>query len=344
MSREFACLPTGIGSLPYTEPKQAVEQVLEYFEAMPFWPQLPRRDITEQMYVQFSEHLPGITLSLDQLFLDNNCDLISELENYYNRFLANDSTLFALTKDYVAGFYTLIETLENRTKPYWIKGQMTGPFSFGFNVSDINRHPIIYDEMMRDVLFKCFGLMAKWQIEKLQTVCDEVIFFFDEPWMQTLSNNALLHRDEILSHFVELLEPLEDKLIGLHCCGNVNWNLIIETGVSLISFDAYNFYNEFLLYGESLKEFFKRGGIFVWGIVPVQLDKLVGETSDSLLKLFTKLLERIHKLGIDIDTLLNQSLITSTCGAGLLNIKQAERVMALTVELSEQIREKYKLV
>ena len=54
--------PLGIGSLPYIEPAEAWQIILEYFPEIPFWPQLTKRSYLENMYVQFSENLPGLLL------------------------------------------------------------------------------------------------------------------------------------------------------------------------------------------------------------------------------------------------------------------------------------------
>jgi hypothetical protein len=49
--------------MPHTDPEQALEVALSM--DIPFWPQLPRLSYYEDMYVQASEHFPGIVLNLD---------------------------------------------------------------------------------------------------------------------------------------------------------------------------------------------------------------------------------------------------------------------------------------
>ena len=56
------CRATGIGSTPHTDPATAVDFVLETFSDIPHWPQLPRRVFRENMYVQYSEHVPGVLI------------------------------------------------------------------------------------------------------------------------------------------------------------------------------------------------------------------------------------------------------------------------------------------
>ena len=51
---------TGIGSVPFKDPKEACDIIFSNFPSIPFWPQLPRVSYLENMYVQFSERLPGL--------------------------------------------------------------------------------------------------------------------------------------------------------------------------------------------------------------------------------------------------------------------------------------------
>ena len=49
--------------------------------------------------------------------------------------------------------------------------------------------------------------------------------------------------------------------------------------------------------------------------------------------------EQIEKLGIESDQLISQSLITPSCGAGSLSPDQALKVLRLTKEVSQGIRQ-----
>ena len=53
-------LPTScIGSLPHTDPSKAVDLVLEKLTSIPFWPQLPNRGFSENMYAQYATRSRG---------------------------------------------------------------------------------------------------------------------------------------------------------------------------------------------------------------------------------------------------------------------------------------------
>ena len=50
-------LATGIGSLPYSDPQEALELILNDFPDIPHWPQLPQRSKLEHFVHQFLQPL-----------------------------------------------------------------------------------------------------------------------------------------------------------------------------------------------------------------------------------------------------------------------------------------------
>ena len=61
----------------------------------------------------------------------------------------------------------------------WIKGQVTGPISFGLTVTDQELCASLYDEMLADVIVKNMAMNARWQVKQLKKVCPNVIIFVD---------------------------------------------------------------------------------------------------------------------------------------------------------------------
>ena len=57
-------LTTAMAVMPHTDASQALDAAMSL--DIPFWPQLPRLNYYEDMYVQASEHFPGIILDLDK--------------------------------------------------------------------------------------------------------------------------------------------------------------------------------------------------------------------------------------------------------------------------------------
>ena len=62
--------------------------------------------------------------------------------------------------------------------------------------------------------------------------------------------------------FSELTDSLDsqDCLVGIHCCGNTDWSMLMDSGsIDIINFDAFEFQERFVLYADNLKSFLKRG-------------------------------------------------------------------------------------
>ena len=72
-------LTTAMAVMPHTDVQRALDAALSL--DIPFWPQLPNYSYYEDMYVQASEHFPGICLDLNNRKLSFSTDkFIAELE------------------------------------------------------------------------------------------------------------------------------------------------------------------------------------------------------------------------------------------------------------------------
>ena len=72
-------LTTAMAVMPHTDVRRALDAALSL--DIPFWPQLPNYSYYEDMYIQASEHFPGICLDLQNRKLSFSTDkFIAELE------------------------------------------------------------------------------------------------------------------------------------------------------------------------------------------------------------------------------------------------------------------------
>lgn len=342
------CLPTTIGSLPHTDVKKAIELILEYTPSIPAWPQLPKRNPNEEMLAQFTENMPGIVRRGGKTYFDTNQPSFDdELMEFYSHYLAvsekyKDADLekFALSKEYAAGIHTLPEVLFlHKIKPLAIKGQLTGPFTLGTSLTDQDRQCAYYDYQLHDVIVKSLAMNARWQIRKLSQI-SPVVIFIDEPSMAAFGSSAFVSvsEDDILNDLSEIIDAIHEEggLAGVHCCGNTDWSLLLKTEIDILSFDAYQFFDRLKLYPEELNQFFRRGGILSWGIVPsLQSDMLAIETANSLIAKFEKQVSRLKEVGLDVDIVKRQSLITPSCGTGSLTEELAVKALQLTSDFVE---------
>ncbi len=338
-------LATGIGSMPHLDEQAGIRLMLKNFPQIPVWPQLPQKNFYEDMRVQFSESLPGIVCepARQKLYVDTGRNLDENLENFYSQYLSGNLEHFAVSKLYAAGFYGFIRILKEvpvKTIVY-IKGQVIGPVSMGLATTDQNKRSIIYREEFVDVLTKHILMKAKWQIKRLKDVFPEVIIFIDEPYLASFGSAYInLDKDLVVNSLREIVTAIKGAgaLAGIHCCGNTDWSIPLNTDLDILSFDAFEFAENLALYSDKIKGFLNRDGILAWGIVPSH------ETDSEVLKieLLLKKLESgfnlLVKKGIDLEILKKSCLLTPSCGTGSLKLEAAEKVLEATRLLSEKIR------
>jgi len=336
---EFGCLPTAIGSMPHTDPSEACLEVFRYLKDIPTWPQLPKRSPKENMCVQFSQGFPGAVVKEETFYIDRSQDLDKPLEQLYAAYLENDIDKYPISPDYAAGLYSFLD-LENLA-PLAVKGQVTGPVSWGLTVTDDSKRAIIYDDVLSDAMIKLLRLKASWQEKALRKVSPNTIIFVDEPYMAAFGSVSMtLSKEKVISLLEEVFGGISG-LKGVHCCGNTDWSVLLETSVNILSLDAYNYAQSLSLYPSEVKSFLNRKGAIAWGIVPNDEQSLAKETVASLKDRLEAAMAPFTRNGVPFRQLIRQGLLTPSCGLASLSEEAAGRALELLSELSTMIRKRY---
>jgi hypothetical protein len=129
----------------------------------------------------------------------------------------------------------------------------------------------------------------------------------------------------------------EGALAGAHCCGNTEWTILIDAGVDIISFDAFQYGETIGYYAEQVKGFLEKGGVLAWGIVPSS-DAATEETPESLARKLAQLEDGLARKGIDKELLHDRCLLTPSCGTGSLGEDLSGTVLELLAGLSGLLR------
>lgn len=334
---EFNCLPTAIGSMPQTDPSAACSQLIKYLKEIPCWPQLPKRSFRENMYAQFSQGFPGITVTDERVYVDRAQDLDESLERLYAAYLENDVDKYPVSADYAAGLHAFLGL--KKLKPMAVKGQVTGPVSWGLTVTDNNRRSIIYDDTLADAAARLLRLKAGWQEKYLKKISPNTIIFVDEPYMASFGSAFVaLSKEKVTSLLEEVFGGIEG-LKGVHCCGNTDWSVLLGTSVDILSFDAYNYAQSLSLYPKEVKKLLERNGAIAWGIVPNDGPSLIKETVASLKDRLEEAMAPFTRNGLPFHQLLRQSLLTPSCTLASLDTPEAAaHALELLAELSRLIR------
>ncbi|MBI2853578.1 MAG: hypothetical protein HYX87_01480 [Chloroflexi bacterium] len=210
----FGCLPTAIGSMPNTEPAAACREVLKYLPQIPAWPQLPLRSPLENQYVQASEGFPGVTAEGGHMQL-NRYTFDERVETLYQAYLARDYGCCPISDKYAAGMHAF-HSIANGG-PIAVKGQMTGPVTWGLGLTQPDQKPAIYDDTISDAVAKFLNLKAMWQENFLREICPRTIIFLDEPSLSYFGSAFVsLSKEQVLKLLNEVFQGLSG-LKGVHC-------------------------------------------------------------------------------------------------------------------------------
>jgi hypothetical protein len=341
--------------MPFVDPDFAVEASLARFSEAPFWPQLPKLGLNEQMEIQYSEGMPCVKIDREKgrMYFDTSEDYSEEFAGFYERYMKamdpvegdGDCSAVAISPVFSKGIYAFETRLQNRRgKLPFVKVQTTGPCSFALTIVDEKKRAIYYNEEFRDVVIKALAMKCRWQIQKFQPFAEQVICFVDEPILSAFGSSTYVSvkREDVVAHLREMIDAIhaDHALVGIHCCGNTEWSIVIDAGVDIVNFDAFGFGETIAMYPEAVRSHLQRGGALAWGVVPTS--KAIREqTGEKLVSLLETLMEKLASRGIDKQLIVDQSIITPSCGTGSMEPVDAEKVFALTDALSKTMRNRY---
>ena len=353
---EARCSTTAMGIMPHRDVEQALELALSL--DIPFWPQLPKVSLYEDMYVQASQNFPGIAIDFDKGRLSfDTARFEQELDGYFVKMDVPET--FALTAEYSTVFHKFLSKELQGYKA--IRGQVIGPVSFGFKVLDENLKPIIYNDEARTILFDFMGKKANIQYRELKERNPNAFVWLDEPGLgyvfSGLSGYNEQQAKEDYHNFVQGLEGPK----GLHLCAEVNLPYLLELGVEILSFDAYQIGFMPKEYAGSVAEFIKSGGVISWGIVPTESTVLATQTPETLAAILSDYWEVISEsTGLSLNQIAMQALVAparcclsdigqvtpvskkaSECPVSSIEEGLVEKAFAFLPELSRILKDEY---
>jgi hypothetical protein len=339
---------TGIGSVPFTDPQETVALVLETMPQIPYWPQMVQLGYLEDMAAQAARGLPALKVDEVNRIVAMDPDLPRDeaLAQFYELILSGDLTPFAFQETDARGFFALLAAVASQGAPgAALKGQLSGPVTFAGVVKDAQGKPILYDRELTQAVCSGLARKAAWQAEKFRELGKAPIIFLDEPFLTGFGSAYLpISKDEVTEILTQTLEETRDAAagpvtLGMHCCGNTDWSLLLNAPIDILSFDSYGYFESLRLYGQALAHYLGRGGWLAWGLVPTNED-FQHETPDKLWQRFQAqaigLAEEVHW---GLKEILAQSLLTPACGTGFMRQEDSRRVLTTLKELGSRGQE-----
>lgn len=312
---------TGIGSLPHRNADQAAEFAFAAHD-IPSIPSLPRRSPAESPIAQALVGVPGVTfgpygtIAVDVDRLDPEAPVASDLRC-----------------DGFVGFRTFLDHAAERGYEGPVKWQFAGPLSVGIGLRRAGAPAALAFDVAVHVVRSHLQSLARAVADVLPASPQLVVL--DEP-------NALdlVQRDfpiapgeavDLLSAAMAAVEPL--AAVGVHCCGDADVAMLIESGPRLLSLPASK---RLVPMAGYLDRFLRNGGWVAWGAVATEGP--IGVTSarswHQLSSVWCELVQR----GADPALLREQCILTPECGLGTHSAAVAERVCHSLREVSRRVR------
>jgi len=271
------CMTTAMGIMPHRDVDRALDLALSL--DVPFWPQLPNVSYYEDMYAQVSEHFPGIAIDPEAQKVTFDTAAFTEgIVPYSEKML--DETTFELSPRYSQVFHRFLA--RDLSGYPAIRGQVTGPVSFGFRVTDENDRPLIYNDEVRAMLFDFVQRKANAQYRRLREKNPNAFVWTDEPGLGWVFSGLSGYLDTAARRdYLDFMTGLEGPG-GLHLCAAVNLPYLLELGEDILSFDAFQIEVLPRDYAAAVDAFIEKGGIIAWGIVPTDSESLSRHTAQTL--------------------------------------------------------------
>ena len=341
-------MATGIGSVPFTDPQDTLALIFETLPQIPYWPQMVQLGYLEDMTAQAARGLPGLKVDEAGRMVVMDADLPRDeaLAGFYEAILSGELAAFAFEPRDARGFFALLEAVASQGGPAAaLKGQLSGPVTFAGVVKDAHGKPILYDRELTQAVASGLARKLAWQAEQFREAGKAPILFLDEPLLTGFGSAYLpVSREEVTGILTQTLEETREVatgpvILGIHCCGNTDWPILLQAPIDILSFDSYGYFESLRLYAQPLAAFWDRGGWLAWGLVPTNQD-FRQATPDGIWQRFQ---DQVVQLAADLKRspreVLSQSLLTPACGTGYLSPDEARGVLATLKDLARRGQE-----
>lgn len=332
-------MTTGMGILPHRDIDRALD--VAFCVDIPFWPQLPHIHYHEDMYVQFSEHFPGMQVDLENKRVTfDKVRFYEEYPAFFERM--DDEELYAISPDFSRVFHAFLS--RDLSKYPAIRGQVIGPVSFGLKIIDQDDKPIIYDTEVRDTLFDFIAKKVNHQHRVLERENPNAFMFMDEPGLEFVFTSMSGYTDIMARRDMEAVLKAIDGQKGIHLCGNPDWDFLLNLEIDILSFSAFHRGDLLVKYLDSVRGFLDRGGIISWGIIPVGFDDFKDETVQKAIDRIELLWDALEKKGISREVLVPQGmLMPATCS--LINPDgdaTVDRAYDNLIQVADRLKSRYR--
>ena len=345
MKLNFRNLP--IANLPYEDVALCKQMMLRLYENIPYLAELPKIDPNDNIINRTVENIPGITYKDKKLIIEDYTTTafnkaLQTLDDVYNSVYEESFEPYSSSSP----FWDMYVEMLKRIKPQYTIIRLLGPFSFAETVFNVNTPLMLKEKSYRKYIIQALGVKAQWFINKIKSISPgtKLIILFEEQQLYkygTLKrNDESITKELIVTLFTKLYQKIQNSggIVGVQSFEKCNWQLVLESNVNLISFDAYNNPNSLNIVADKLGHFLAKGGYINWGVIPANNENSIrGLNIDFANKLFIKAIEDLSAEGVSLDMLFKNCTVSVQGNLVNIPILFAEKALMIESQLAKKI-------
>ncbi len=329
------CLPTALGPLPHPPTVELWDVVLPRLRQIVPVPLLDQHG--EDLLRLALHNLPGATMVGDHATWGGP-DMQTALDTLYIAYLKHQTDSRALD---LAALEELEQSDGKLRSVQALSTVQWGPFSLALTLINTEYESALNDPTMVDAIVKHLYLQLQFQAERLGHWHKPVLQWLYEPYLELLG-----------SPFVSLTwEAVHDALTdvwGQHSGVRGVWvgahvqlqQLLASETVEVVGLTLPT-PEQAESWAPDLHSFIRRKGAVGWGIVPVTSDGLRQVTAGRLAARFGSVLKALQEADLPVEYVVRASMIMPEDTLHQLSPAEAERVLTLTADLAELLRQAY---
>ena len=335
-----------VGNLPYDNIKLITAMEAKLFCNMPFIAVLPAIDENDTVERHTFENIPGIVYVNNKMVMRAGSEkykaAIADLDRAFNNPTSENLEPYSFEAVFLEKFCQMIK----KFKPKNACINLLGPFTISQKLLNTAKEQTLADKNFRKLYVEAVCVKGLWAINKIKEFCKETvpIIMLEEPMFGQFGT-VKRENDDITTEIVRgMFEKVIEKLkaagaiVGIQCMEKCDWSIPINSGVDIISYDAYNNPNNLCIIPEILTDFLRKGGIVNWGIVPVLNESMVnGLTVDYLSKRLYSTMGGVILAGVPADLVQNSATVSLNGDIRKLPVFYAEKAVMMASNLGSRL-------
>lgn len=335
-----------VGNLPYEDDKAATRMMVKLFELTPYLAMLPVANINENIKYRTLSNLDGVLSKDKRYYLCSDMDKFRQISVKLDTIFNNPTAENLEPYKFDSYFFPKYLQILNRIKPKETVVNILGPFSMSQTLINKSGIQILSDKMFRKFVIQSIAAKALWAINQIKAVSPETtpLIILEEPLLHKIGDvkraNEDVTKDIVVNLFAKVIQKIKEYKgnVGIQCFEKCDWQIPIEAGVDVISFDAYNNPNNLTIIAEKVNDFLVNGGRINWGIVPVPNEAMIKSlTIDEVYNRFIKTIENLIIAGTSERLTYNQAMVSINGNIDKLPLIFAEKALMLSTQLAKRI-------